>query len=111
MLTDPESLCQDVPFHCEEPWIVPGNLNHVKPWFSDNETDYLKCVANFGLGKGSEKFCEENGGGKIYYRQNTPSSNPHYPRSTMSSWRVLTQHGKTKILEEKIVTFLEYFSV
>ena len=62
MLTDPESLCQDVPFHCEEPWIVPGSLYHIKPWFQDNETDYLKCVANFGLGKGSEDVCEENGG-------------------------------------------------
>ena len=88
MLTDPESLCQDVPFHCEEPWIVPGTLYHIRPWFPDNETDYLKCVANFGLGKGSENFCEENGGEKIYYRHDSR------PRNMMTSWRVLTQFGK-----------------
>ena len=89
MLTDPESLCQDVPFHCEEPWIVPGSLYHIKPWFQDNVTDHLKCVANFGLGKGSEKFCEENGGEKIYYRLDSR------PKNMMTSWRILTQFGKT----------------
>ena len=89
MLTDPESLCQDVPFHCEGPWIVPGTLYHIRPWFPDNETDYLKCVANFGLGKGSENFCEENGGEKIYYRHDSR------PRNMMTSLRVLTQFGKT----------------
>ena len=106
MLTDPESVCQDVPFHCEEPWIVPGNLNHVKDWFPEGE-DHLKCIANFGLGKGYENICEENGGEKLYYsRLNTPPGKKG-PLSLMTSWNVLTKFGKCKTQRVRIVYSLD----
>ena len=60
VLTNPASACVEVSSKCEQPWFVPSFMN------SSYGVDF-DCVANFGLGKFSEKKCENNGGELISF--------------------------------------------
>ena len=53
IVTDPGSVCVDVPSGCEAPWFLP-TLGI--PGFPD------VCMANFGKSKAGIDLCAENGG-------------------------------------------------
>ena len=60
IVTDPNSVCVDVPSTCEAPWFSPlPVIPH--PELMD------VCVANYGKTKASEDLCLENGGETIVF--------------------------------------------
>ena len=60
IVTDPNSVCVDVPFTCETPWFSPS------PVIANPELMDV-CVANYGKTKASEDLCLENGGETIMF--------------------------------------------
>jgi hypothetical protein len=60
IVTDPGSVCVDVPSTCEAPWFSP------LPLISNPELEDV-CVSNFGKTKASEDLCLENGGETIMF--------------------------------------------
>merc|ERR1711935_580648 len=66
IVTDPNSVCVDVPSTCEAPWFSPSPvIPH--PELMD------VCVANYGKTKASEDLCLENGGETIMFDSTPPS--------------------------------------
>ena len=60
IVTDPKSVCVDVPSTCEGPWFTLTTL------ITNPELEDV-CVANFGKTKASEDLCLENGGETIMF--------------------------------------------
>ena len=66
IVTDPNSVCVDVPSTCEAPWFSPS------PVISNPELMDV-CVANYGKTKASEDLCLENGGETIMFDSTPPT--------------------------------------
>lgn len=60
IVTDPNSVCVDVPSTCEAPWFTPTTV------FANPEL-YDVCIANFGQTKANDDLCLENGGETIMF--------------------------------------------
>ena len=60
IVTDPKSVCVDVPSTCEAPWFTPTTV------FANPEL-YDVCIGNFGQSKANDDLCLENGGETIMF--------------------------------------------
>ena len=56
IVTDPNSVCVDVPSTCEAPWFTPTTYTYGDV-----------CIANFGQTKANDDLCLENGGETIMF--------------------------------------------
>ena len=60
IVTDPKSVCVDVPSTCEAPWFTPTTMM-ANPELTD------VCIGNFGQTKANDDLCLENGGETIMF--------------------------------------------
>ena len=58
IVTDPKSVCVDIPSGCEAPWFLPTSG---VPGMDD------VCVANFGKTTSSNDLCANEGGETMYF--------------------------------------------
>ena len=60
IVTDPDSVCVDVPSTCEAPWFDPVSPITGRPF----------CFAKFGKSTNGKDECAETGGETVYFKYN-----------------------------------------
>ena len=59
IVTDPKSVCVDIPSGCVSPWVIPGTAI---PGSSEEV-----CIANFGKTTSQNDLCADEGGSTMYF--------------------------------------------
>ena len=68
LVTDPDSVCVDVPSTCEAPWFSPLSPITERPF----------CFAKFGKSTNEKDECAEAGGETVYFRFDFDTSQHAY---------------------------------
>ena len=68
LVTDPDTVCVDVPATCEAPWFDPESPITERPF----------CFANFGKSTNGKDECAEAGGETVYFKFDFDTSQHAY---------------------------------